>query len=291
MKQAIKKEILVIVFPAIILVSLFVVFFLRKEVLLHGGRAELNAYSGWMTSYHVFERGGYYGSLELILFQSEFRGVLEPSVYQIQYVDSKIYIEGYSGYTIIDQWTNLITQYKRNYGYNRDNRRGIAMSSEELANIPWIYYDEKKSFSEFSREDQEIFLNPNPHFVDSRLKRDRHAEKEYLFLRLVLVSPEVKAIEIRKGSVLDRNVKSFYMKDNQTIFLLGETGKTIVYPSGKIKQEVTEYLTDLKEMTYFQKFKYQDFYQRVQENGDFSAEEENIFEEMKKNPSDYKIKF
>ena len=207
--------------------------------------------------------------------------------------NGKLYIYGYSGYTVIDLKENTIKQKRRNWGEG-----GTGFSADPPEKLQETYGDRYfyyKQYEDFSELDKRVFSE-----ISSHNFRERYKEKIIIpeFLKIVEISSpkEIRLIvdSFFKGEMLERNVLALAEQNNKIYFYGTDSLVLVDRNSLKIKQK----FHSLRRSTGFKENHYnkmgidlKEKFLLVEHFEDFLKEDQEIFLELKENPEKYRPKF
>ena len=265
-------------------------FLSRGSLGILGNRDNIATYSGWFVEYVLYGKND---RLELVL-KSEKQVVLESDVFKINEINGKVYIYGYSGYTVVNRYTNEVTQLRRNWG---NAALSVAARPEELSAIPLIIYKQVDKFEDFSVDDKIGFKSFSHDLMDIKLSKNPYREKQLTdIVRLIEIKPnkKIQVVETQKGSLIEPNLRSVREIDGK-IYLLGDRSMTIINAqTGRIEQLVVSKISDgleIRELISFRAKDYGERYKQLDQFEDFLKKDQEIFLELKENSEKYRPKF
>jgi hypothetical protein len=162
------------------------------------------------------------------------KAVLEADFYYCATYNSKVFVQGYTGYTIVDLQDNSIKHFRRNSG------AGAAGEAIEINKLKSLY--EKceiiKGFEEFSEDEKKQFKLMQSNIEKIGIGKEPYKEK-YVgnnMLRLVYLFPKelFRLVEryphLSKPSVIDIrliNVNTTEVVERNVLFMLEKAVKSI----------------------------------------------------------------
>jgi|GEM_PF-4170299 hypothetical protein len=214
---------------------------------------------------------------------------LEPDVYKSGEHDGKVYVIGFSGYTVIDLKENEVKQYIHNWGKTDWNR---ATRPEVLQEIWRINYVRLASYDEFTEDEKKGFRMIGYHnsFTALKLSSIPYLTKEYGKIKLTSISNicKIRVADLVGEEMIEDNLKALAER-NGKLYLEGDFSTTVVdlkthYIVQKVKKPVSEVSSYFR---YIQENTEKGRYQLLEKDEDFPDEDQQVFREMRENPEKY----